>query len=84
MLWVWFAGVVPVHRAVDSGKKKLLQFFFAGFYFRVAFASLSPGPFPAVKEDELDAVLNLFSGSFDGSRGDLEIVSMQLSVEESR
>ena len=40
-LWVWFAGVVPVHRAVDSGKKKLLQFFFAGFYFRKAFASLS-------------------------------------------
>ena len=37
-----------------------------------------------MKEDELDAVLNLFSGSFDGSRGDLEIVSMQLSVEESR
>ncbi|KAH0859880.1 hypothetical protein HID58_088141, partial [Brassica napus] len=40
--------------------------------------------FQAVKEDELDAVLNLFSGSFDGSRGDLEIVSMKLSVEESR
>lgn len=45
-LWVWFARVVPVHRAVDSGKKKFLQFFFADFCFREAFASLSPGPFP--------------------------------------
>ncbi|CAN6987812.1 unnamed protein product, partial [Brassica rapa subsp. trilocularis] len=26
----------------DSWKKKLLQFFFAGFYFREAFVSLSP------------------------------------------
>lgn len=37
---LWFT--FPVYRDVNSGKKKFLQFFFAGFCFWEAIASLSP------------------------------------------